>query len=57
MSMLTIEELKKRIERDQELFEQITAERETVRIRLYRYRKAVIALNDAHKELDFDPSD
>jgi len=55
--MLTIEELEKRIERDQELFEQITAERETVRIRLYRYRKAVIALNDAEKELDFDPSD
>ena len=55
--MRTIEELKKRIERDQELFERITAERETVRIRLYRYRKAVIALNDAEKELDFDPSD
>jgi len=55
--MLTIEELEKRIERDEELFERLTGMRETVRIRLYRYRKAVIALNDAEKELDFDPSD
>jgi len=54
--MLNIEELNKRIERDEELFEKLTAERETVRIRLYRYRKAVIALNDAEEEL-FDPSD
>jgi len=55
--MLTVEELYKRIERDQELFDQITAERETIRIRLYRYRKTIKYLNDAEKELDFDPSD
>jgi len=42
--MLTIEELEKRIDRDQELLDRLTAEREKVRIRLYRYKKSFTAL-------------
>jgi len=44
--MLTLDELLKRLERDEEKFEELTRERESLRIRLYRYRKAIAALKE-----------
>lgn len=37
--MLTIEELDKRIERDTELFDNISAERYAIKVRLFRNKK------------------
>jgi len=41
-----LDELLKRLERDEEKFKKLTAERESLRIRLYRYRKAIASLKE-----------
>lgn len=46
--MLTLDELTKRLKRDEEIKTRLDKERDTIRIRIYRYRKAIEAL----KELD-----
>jgi len=44
--MLTLNELLKRLERDEEKFREVTKERDALRVRLYRYRKAIAALKE-----------
>ena len=47
--MLTYDELLKRLERDREIFEQLTKDRETLRIRIYRYKQAIRKLEDINQ--------
>jgi len=50
--MLTIEELEKRIDRDQELLEQLAKERRRVKMRLFRYKKSFTALLELEQMIE-----
>jgi hypothetical protein len=49
MKMLTKDEIEKRLQRDEELMQRLSGERETVRIRIYRYRKMLQGFKDLEK--------
>jgi hypothetical protein len=48
-TMLTKDEIEKRLQRDEELMQRLSGERETVRIRIYRYRKMLQGFKDLEK--------
>jgi hypothetical protein len=47
--MLTKDEIEKRLQRDEELMQRLSGERETVRIRIYRYRKMLQGFKNLEK--------
>jgi hypothetical protein len=50
--MLTLEELTKRLKRDEEIKQHLDKERETIRIRLYRYKRLIEALKEMGEDLN-----
>jgi hypothetical protein len=55
--MLTKDEIEKRLQRDEELMQRLSGERETVRVRIWRYRKALkyyTDLDQLNLELDHE---